>query len=66
MMKDIDWNKVEFRNLKKGEMTQVGDYAEVSNGFNAPEKWRIVSDSSRLRAAPDPSFPAHTMYRRIL
>ena len=48
--------------LKKGDIVQEGDEAEVSNGWNAEAKWQTVTSGGRV--APDPQYPAHTIYRR--
>lgn len=48
--------------LKKDEIIKQGDEVEISNSFNDPAKW--VKATLIGGKAPDPMYPAHSIYRR--
>lgn len=48
--------------LENGEIIQVGDEVEMSNGFNDDEVWQKTTCVGER--APDPKYPAHRVYRR--
>lgn len=50
--------------LKKGELVQEGDEVEISNSFNDPPKWQKANCIGT--EAPDPQYPAHRTYRRLI
>ncbi len=51
--------------LKKGDIIQEGDEVEMSANYNDPAKWVLASHSIGGEA-PDPSFMAHRIYRRLI
>ena len=51
-----------YRQLEKGEIIQPGDEVEVSNSIHDEAKW--VPAKNIGQKAPDPTFPAHRIYRR--
>lgn len=54
---------VDYVYLKKGDIIMPGDEVEVSNSFNDPPRW-VRATNEIGSTAPDPSFPAHRIYRR--
>lgn len=52
----------EYRELKKGEIIQEGDEVDSSAGWNDEPRW--VPARAIGEKAPDPSYPAHRIYRR--
>lgn len=51
--------------LKHGEIVRDGDECEVSASWNDPAKW-VPAANTVGQAAPDPQFPAHRVYRRLI
>jgi len=51
--------------LKHGEIVQEGDEVEMSCGWNDPVKW-LKAVASVGQPAPDPQFPAHRKFRRLV
>jgi hypothetical protein len=51
--------------LKEGEIVQEGDEVEISANWNDPPKW-VPAVRSVGSPAPDPSFPAHRKFRRLI
>lgn len=54
-----------YYQLKKGEIIQEGDECEASNGWNDPAKW-VPAGITIGQPAPDPIYPAHRVYRRLI
>jgi hypothetical protein len=56
-------NEKKYRTLEKGEIIQEGDKCDACR-----DPWRDdpvwVSAKNIGEAAPDPAYPAHTIYRR--
>ena len=58
---------MEYRRLKAGEIIQLGDeYDGCSDPWKDEAKWLpVTKDFPRLgEPAPDPKYPAHTLFRR--
>ena len=57
---------MEYYYLKKGEIIQAGDEADMCNdGWGGPANWQPAK--YRIgKPAPDPAFPAHVRYRRAM
>lgn len=55
----------EYYYLKNGEIVQEGDECEVSNSIHDPAKW-VPAGRTVGTAAPDPLYPAHRKYRRLI
>ena len=53
----------EYYYLKKGDVIQEGDEVEMSEWPDEP-KW--VKTNCVGQQAPDPQFPAHRVYRRLI
>jgi len=54
-----DWEN--YRQLKEGEIIMPGDHF-----FNEDRnQWEYTNRSRWGKAAPNPLFPAHTIFRRI-
>ena len=51
--------------LKHNEIIKEGDEVEVSNGWNADPRW-VKETRCVGKRAPDPRFPAHRTYRRLI
>lgn len=51
--------------LKEGEIIQDGDEVEMSNTIHDPAKW-IPAANTVGQAAPDPAYPSHRKYRRLI
>lgn len=51
--------------LKHGEIIQEGDECEVSAKWNDPPKW-VIAEHTVGQPAPDPQYPAHRIYRRLI
>jgi hypothetical protein len=51
--------------LKHGEIVEEGDECEVSNSIHDPAKW-VPAGRTVGTAAPDPLYPAHRKYRRLI
>jgi len=51
--------------LQNGEIIQEGDECEVSAKWNDPPKW-VSAGHTVGQPAPDPQFPAHRRYRRLI
>jgi hypothetical protein len=57
--------KTEYYYLKKGDIIKEGDEVDMcSDGWRDDPKW--VKTTCIGEKAPDPSFPSHRRYRRIL
>lgn len=56
--------KNKYYYLKKDEIIKDGDEVEISNNFKDPAKWKITECVGQK--APDPQFPAHRTYRRLI
>ena len=55
-----------YRVLENGEIIQEGDEYDASiNPMKDAIDWRPVEVSRIGEIAPDPQFPAHTLFRRI-
>jgi hypothetical protein len=67
-MKAPDWSDervVKFRDLEHGERIEKGDWVDMApNGYKDWPQWKLVTKSGGT--APDPAYPAHRIYRRIL
>lgn len=62
---EIDWDSVEWRELKAGEVIQEGDFVDVAkDGWRDNPEWQPATCIGET--APDPRFPSHRTYRRIL
>ena len=60
-----DWNNVAWRQLKKGERVERGDWVDMCrDGWRDEPKW--VPTSKIGERAPDPCYPAHRKFRRVL
>ncbi len=55
---------MEYRLLINGEIIKDGDEADASRSFHDEAKWKPVAKHSIGKKASDPTFPAHTIYRR--
>lgn len=61
----IDWQKVKWRSLKNGEIIREGDYVDrCRNPWKDDAKWEPTNCVGQK--APDPQYPAHRQYRRII
>ena len=58
--------RVKYYHLKEGEIIQDGDEVEMSNTIHDPAKWVPAAGSTIGTPAPDPSYPAHRKYRRLI
>jgi hypothetical protein len=52
--------------LKKGEIIQEGDEAEMSEKYSDPAKWVKSNEHDIGTPAPDPQFMSHRKYRRLI
>jgi hypothetical protein len=60
-----DWEQVKWRQLEKGERVAKGDWVDMCrDGWRDDPKW--VPASNIGEAAPDPCYPSHRTFRRIL
>lgn len=60
-----DWDRVKWRQLKAGERVEKGDWVDMaSDGWRDNPKW--VPATKIGEAAPDPAYPAHRIFRRVL
>lgn len=59
------YRSAKYYYLKHGEIIQEGDECEVSNSIHDPAKW-VPAGRTVGTAAPDPSYPAHRKYRRLI
>jgi hypothetical protein len=61
-----DWKRVAWRQLEKGEIIQSGDWFDACNdGWRDEPIWKPVE--RRIgEPAPDPAYPSHTTFRRII
>lgn len=57
--------KPKYYYLQKDEIIQEGDECDVAASWNAPPKW-VPAGHTVGRPAPDPSYPAHRVYRRLI
>jgi len=55
-----------YRYLKIGEIIQEGDEVDVSANYNDRAKWEKAAPHTIGIPAPDPQYPAHRVYRRLL
>ncbi|GAB1084976.1 hypothetical protein M2H09_20900, partial [Vibrio vulnificus] len=61
----INWDSVEWRVLNEGEVIKEGDYVDVTNdGWRDNPEWKLATCIGEQ--APDPSYPSHRTYRRIV
>lgn len=61
----MTWDS-QYRLLEKGEIIQQGDeYDSCRDGWRDPPRWQPVVTLIG-HPAPDPQYPAHTLYRRLL
>ena len=58
--------RAKYYHLKEGEIIQDGDEVEMSNTIHDPAKWVPAAGSTIGTPAPDPSYPAHRKYRRLI
>lgn len=65
--KDVpDWDSVNWIQLKQGDVIQDGDWLDsCNNGWKDDPLW-VPAINSIGEPAPDPSYPAHRIYRRII
>jgi hypothetical protein len=61
-----DWSRVSWRRLEKGEIIQLGDWFDACiDGWRDEPIWKPVE--RRIgKPAPDPAYPSHTTFRRII
>ena len=60
-----EWDH-KYRLLKEGEVIQLGDQCDMCrDGWRDEPVWGDVPEHMIGRKAPDPSYPAHTWYRRL-
>ncbi len=60
-----DWDKFEWRILEKGEIVEKSDWIDSTNdGWNNDPIWKPATRIGE--AAPDPRYPAHRVFRRII
>ena len=60
-----DWERVKYRQLEKGERVAKGDWVDMCrDGWRDDPKW--VPATKIGEAAPDPCYPSHRTFRRIL
>lgn len=58
---------MQYRILKAGEIIELGDeYDAVRDPWRDEARWVTVTKNLPTlgQAAPDPRYPAHTLYRR--
>lgn len=61
-----DWSSVKWRRLNKGEIVEAGDWVDAcSDGWRDDPVWKLAGRSVG-KPAPDPRFPAHRIFRRVL
>jgi hypothetical protein len=53
-----------YRALEAGEIIKEGDQVDAAAGWNDSPIW--VATSLAGEPAPDPTYPAHCRYRRII
>jgi len=56
---------VKYYYLQEGEIVQEGDEVEMSNTIHDPALW-VPADNTVGQAAPDPAYPSHRKYRRLV
>ncbi len=60
-----DWDNVLFKQLKKGELVEEGDWVDMArDGWRDDPKW--VPATRIGETAPDPAYPSHRVFRRVL
>lgn len=60
-----DWDAVKWRQLKAGERVEKGDWVDMArDGWRDDPKW--IPASNIGEAAPDPAYPSHRIFRRVL
>lgn len=57
--------RAKYYYLKEGEIIQVGDEVEMPNNIHDPAKW-IPASNTIGQTAPDPAYPSHRKYRRLI
>ena len=57
--------RAKYYHLKEGEIIQDGDEVEMSNTIHDPAKW-VPAANTVGQAAPDPAYPSHRKYRRLI
>lgn len=62
----VESSEKKYYHLKSGEIVQEGDEVEMSDKMNDPAKWVKASTNSIGKPAPDPAFPAHRKFRRLI
>ncbi len=61
----MTWDK-RYRMLQKGEIIREGDEADLCNdGWRDWPKWEPAKHRIG-KPAPDPKYPAHTRFRRLV
>lgn len=51
--------------LQKGDIIQPGDESDnVNDGWRDDPRWKEYTGPRIGRPAPDPTYPAHTLFRR--
>lgn len=62
-----DWDSVKWRQLSTGELVQRTDWVDMANdGWRDKPKWVLAGEVSVGTLAPDPQYPSHRRFRRIL
>lgn len=54
-----------YRILNKGEIIEYGDEIDSSSGWNDGARWVPVPSHCIGQSAPDPSYPAHSIFHRL-
>ena len=58
---------MEYRSLEDGEIIKEGDQRDMCrDGWRDHAKWETVRSSEVGGKAPNPRFPSHRQYRRLL
>ena len=56
-----------YRNLRLGETIQAGDEIDrCGDAWRDDPKWEPVHTADVGRKAPDPRYPSHRLYRRLV
>jgi hypothetical protein len=62
-----DWMAVAWRTLEAGEKIRRGDWVDsAANGWKDDPKWIPARETEIGKKAPDPAYPAHRVFRRVL
>jgi hypothetical protein len=60
-----DWERVKWRQLAAGERIQEGEWVDMAHdGWRDDPQW--VPATNIGDTAPDPAYPAHRIFRRVL